>query len=327
MPSFLLRLVALLCFVMWLPADAGAQPASITLAMARSPLTLPVRVAEAEGYFAAEGLRVRMAECASGRRCLGLLLDGQADVATAADTALMFASFDSGDLALLATVAHTRDDVKLVGRRSAGIRLPRDLVGKKVGVLRGTSAHYFLDAYLLFHGIDPGSVQTVALQPEQTTAALQAREVDAVALWEPLAHKATLALGDDAVTLKDDGGVYVETFNLVAHRRMVGTRDADLAALLRAVARAQALIRRDPEKARALLQRSLDLSPAFVSAAWPGLRFGLTLDQGVLRTMESEARWALREGHVKGAAIPNMLSLVHSAPLRAVLPDAVGLAR
>ena len=323
MPSLLLRIAAALCLAAALPAQAAA----ITLGLARSPLALPVHIAQVEGYFAAEGLQVRVLECPSGLRCLRAMLDGQADLATVADTALTFTAFERSDFAVLATVSRTRSDSKIVGRRSRGIVLPRDLVGRKVGVLAGTSAHYFLDAYLLVHGVDPAGVQTVPLQPEQTQNAITSGQVDAISVFEPYAYRAAAALGSDATVLRDDGGIYMATFNLVARRALVGVRDADLAAALRAVARAQALIRDDPAKAQALLRRWLDTDADFIAAVWPGLRFELSLDQGLLKTMESEARWALREGHVKATAMPNLLPLLHGAPLRAVDPDAVGIAR
>ncbi len=47
-------------------------------------------------------------------------------------------------------------------------------------------------------------------------------------------------------------------------------------------------------------------------------------NQALVSTMEGEARWAQREGHVAGGQRPNVLTLIHAGPLKSVKPDAVG---
>ena len=61
-------------------------------------------------------------------------------------------------------------------------------------------------------------------------------------------------------------------------------------------------------------------------SVWPHLNFRLSLDQALLRTVESEARWALREGHERGE-MPNYLPFFHSQPLLQVKPAAATLPR
>jgi NitT/TauT family transport system substrate-binding protein len=64
----------------------------------------------------------------------------------------------------------------------------------------------------------------------------------------------------------------------------------------------------------------------FAEWIWKPRRASLTLDQSLVKTLESEARWAMREGHVKGSVAPNYLGFIHAAPLQALDPDAVGMA-
>jgi hypothetical protein len=93
------------------------------------------------------------------------------------------------------------------------------------------------------------------------------------------------------------------------------------------VDRAAALIRNDPERAKAVLRQRLAADDEFVRWVWPQLVFRLSLDQSLLKTLESEARWALREGHVTGRAAPNFLPFLHRTPLMQVRPSAVGISR
>ena len=76
-----------------------------------------------------------------------------------------------------------------------------------------------------------------------------------------------------------------------------------------------------------MLRRTLGVDQGFVDYMWPQLQYRLSLDQGLLRTLESEARWALRERHVAGARMPNFLGVLHAAPLLRVKPDSTGIAR
>jgi hypothetical protein len=93
------------------------------------------------------------------------------------------------------------------------------------------------------------------------------------------------------------------------------------------VDRAETLIRDDPARAKLILRQRLSTDDDFVRWVWPGLTFRLSLDQSLLKTLESEARWALREGHVTGRAAPNFLPFLHRAPLMQVRPEAVGISR
>ena len=52
-------------------------------------------------------------------------------------------------------------------------------------------------------------------------------------------------------------------------------------------------------------------------------RRGLVLDQGLLNSLEDEARWALAKKDAPQAAQPDMLGFIEAGPLKSVRPDAV----
>lgn len=298
----------------------------LTLAVSKSPLSLPLYVADAEGLFAAEGLQVKLLDCVGGQRCQKLMFDGQADVATVGNTSIMFTSFVRSDFVLIGSIASTTEDLKLISRADRGATSPRALAGRKVGVVAGTASQYFLDSFLLLHGVDPRSVEPVPMQPEAMQSALQTGQVDGVAVWEPYGYRIMGAM-KSAVQVLPSVGAYNVTFNLIAHRRLAGTRDADLTRLLSAVARAEQLIREQPDRAKAVLRKRLATDEEFVRWVWPQQVFRLSLDQSLLKTLESEARWALRERHVTARTAPNYLPFLYRAPLMAVDPSAVGINR
>lgn len=319
----LLRGLATACaLLIALPSLAQA----LSIGVARSPLSLPIYVAESEGLFRDQGLDVRTTECVGGQRCIGLVFDGRADLATVGDVPVMLASFRRSDFVVIATMATTSEDLKLIASRASGVAAATQLGGRRIGLVVGTAGQYFLDTLLLMHGVEPRAVTLVPLQGEGLQAALESGRVDAVAAWEPFGYRIVRAMKQGAVVLPQAGN-YTATMNLVAQRGLAGPRDADLARLLTALQQAEQFILRHPDRARAILARRLDADDDFVRWVWPQQVFRLSLDQSLLRTLESEARWALREGHAAGRSAPRFLDILYRPPLSMVNPAAVGLSR
>lgn len=316
--------VALLGLLVALGAFAQ-QP--LVIATSKNSLSLPLYVAEAQGYFAAEGVAARLDECLGGVRCIRQMFAGDAHIATASDLPVMFNGFERSDFAVIATFVTSEQDTKLVTRRSAGITTAAQLEGRRVGTVKGASAQYFLDTWLLFNGVDPKRVNVVPLAPEQAPGALERREVDAIAVWEPHAFVAMKMLGADGLVLPAPR-VYTQTFNLVASRKALAEREPDIVKLLRALLRAERFIRERPRDAQALLMAKLKLGPEFIEWDWRNHDFRLALSPSLLSTLDGEARWAQREGHVPaGQPRPNYLRLVEPGPLLKVAPAAVTLVK
>ncbi len=308
----------------WLAGTATAAP--LIVAVSRSPHSLPVFVALSEHLFEAEGLTVTAIEAPSGRRCLQLMAEGQADLGTASETAIAFESLVRTDFSILATFSSTSSDVELVARRTAGIRFATDLVGKRVGVVKGTSAQYFLDTFLLNSNVDPKSIVQVALQPEAALDTLAAGQVDAVAVFQPFAYAAAHSPRVDGVVLSETGG-YKQTFNLVAQSQSLKARRPEVERFLRALHKANELIRAQPRRAELIFVGRLGVEPAFAQWSMQRTHARLSLEEALLRTLQSQASWVLREGYASGRKPVDYRSLVDAAPLRAVLPNAVSLAR
>ena len=299
-----------------------AQAAPLTLAVSSGPVSLPIYVAESRGFFKDESLDLRLRECASGRECYQWLADGSVDVATAAELVVATGSTAHRDLQIFATIDASSTQIRLVARRSAKIAEAPQMQGKRIGTVPGSSAQYFLDNWLVFNDIDPDSVTIVALAPDKLVKALEARSVDAIAIWEPFASTAALALGDDAVTFVSPR-VYTQHFNLVSAHSTLERRGADIERLLRALVRAQDFIQAEPEAARALLARRLHLQPVLAATVMENQDYRVRLDQSLVTTMQSEARWTSRNGGARGAI--DVQRAIDRAPLHRIDAAAVGL--
>ena len=301
---------------------AEAAP-PLVAAVSTGPVSLPVYVAQARGFFKDEGLDLQVRDCASGRECYQWLADGRVDLATAAELQVVTGGAAHRELAIVATISASSYQIKMVARRSARIAEAPQIRGKRVGTVLGSSAQYFLDNWLVFNDIDPTTVAVTGLPPDKLVAALEARSVDAIAIWEPIASAAALLLAGDAVTFAT-ARVYTQHFNLVGARPTLERRDADVARLLRALLRAQRAIQSDPEAARAVLAERLHVPVPMAASMMENLDYRVRLDQSLVTTMQGEARWVARNAG-GGRANMDVLRAIAPAPLQRVEPDAVGL--
>lgn len=310
-----------ICTLIAFPVLA-AEPLSI--AVSRSPLSLPLYVAEHEGYFVAEGVQVRLDEVLGGHRAMQALLDGKADLATVSETVVMFNSFKRNDFAIIASFVSSNDDIKLVTSANSGVAKVSDLAGKRVGTILSAASHYYLDTLLLLSGVDHDRVKVIGIQPEAMAQALQKGQVDAVAVWEPYPFQILGSVKHAHIVVAPR--FYSLTFNLASSRTLIaGERKDELVSLLRALDRAQRFIDTEPKKSQEIMKSRLVLEQSFIDWIWPRYNFRLALDQSLLSTLESEARWARKQGHVKTDKSPNYLEFIESAALRKVHPGAVSI--
>jgi ABC-type nitrate/sulfonate/bicarbonate transport system substrate-binding protein len=306
-----------------LGAVGASRAAPLHLAVSSGPVSLLFYVADSQGLFVQQGLDVVHTECYSGRACLKMLMDDSVDVATSAELVVALNSFVRKDLVIIGSISVSSHQIKLVARRSAGITEPEHLRGKRVATAHGTSAQYFLDSWLLFHGIERPAIQPVFLRPDDLGAVLQSRDVDAIAIWEPLASNALKALGSDGIALPNPR-VYTQHFTLVATRADISARRGDMVKLLSALVRAQQWVREHPDMAAQLLVRRLNIDADAAQALMKEQDYRVRLDQSLVSTLSSELRWAVRDGHAKPSGeLPNSLRMMDTTLLREASPSSV----
>lgn len=319
----------LLCLAAGTGDASAAEPRPLGLGVSHGPVSLLVYVAEAQRYFEQEGLAIRRMKCESGRECLQRLRAGDVDVATAADFAVALDSLSGGEGAIIGTISTSSRQIKLVARRSAELQSPAQLAGRRAGTVRGSSAEYFLNSWLLHQGVSPDDVRVVHFAPDRLVPALLRRDVDALAIWEPIAGDARRALRDEALELPVPL-VYTQHFNLVAARRVLAdpAREPALLALLRAVRRAEQLVAGDPARAQQILATQLNIPADEAARLMAEHDHRLRLEQSLMNTLRGQARWILRQGLVPAPVMADALGrAVEPALLRGLSPGSVSITR
>lgn len=309
---------------LWL-LSLAAHAAPLRIGVSETLLSLPLYVAEAEGFFQKRGVNVEFVNCIGGNRCVKNMLDGQTDMSTATELPVVFNSFSRSDFAILTSFVSVANDLKVVARTDAKITEPGKLRDKTLGYVKGGASQYVLDLVLVYNGIDPDTVKLKAITPETALTALANKEVDALCIWEPFASRIELELGTD-VQLVPIPKLYTETFNLIAMQSTIKARPQELERIVQALKDSTQFIQTHPEKVKALAAKRLRVPVTLIDKIFDDYRFRLSLNRSLPRTMEGQGRWALREGHVpSNLPQPNYTSFLYPAFLKTVDPSAVSL--
>ncbi|MHB8111207.1 MAG: ABC transporter substrate-binding protein [Syntrophorhabdaceae bacterium] len=286
----------------------------------------PLWIAENKGYFREEGLNVEIREFESGRTALRSMLSTEdIDIATAAQTPVVFNSFTRNDYSIIANMVYSDNDMKLLARQDRKISIPSDLKGKTVGVTGGSTGDFFLSLFLAYHGLRMADVKTVDIEATRLPQALIDGQVDAIATWEPHIYKARKALGDKALLLPARG-IYREDFYVIARKDFIKKHAEALTRFLRAIEKGEEFILKNKKEAMGIVGQRLKLDRDTMDATWDDFHFRLSLDQPILVSLEDEARWAIRNKLTDVTETPNYLDYLYTDALKTVKPGAVTIA-
>jgi ABC-type nitrate/sulfonate/bicarbonate transport system substrate-binding protein len=326
-PSRVLVLIAMLAAAATgVACTASTGPPGVTkkatLAVTQFTGSAPIYVAREKGYFADEGVDATFTVYTSGGTAVAALADGKADLATAAETPIVRAILDGKPLAVVATISEIEHSNVVIARKDAGISAAGDLVGKRVGLARGSAADFFLHIYLVSSRVDPKTVEVIALKPDEVVEAIMSERVDAVCTWDPYVTTILGRLGSGAMVL-DEPGLYTLTWNTVTRRDLTTSDPELLVRLTRAIARGTDYVAENPEEAQAITAKATGIDLATTREKWADYRPVIRLDQSLLLSMEDEARWMRSVEPTASTGIPNFLDHIYTGALKAVRPAEV----
>ncbi len=308
-------------------AQQSATPLQkITVAYTYQPQSTLVHVAVAKGYFVEEGLDVQPLMRTFGKAALETVIENKADFATVAETPIMFNVLKGEKIFVLANIEASSMNNAVVARKDAGISVPGDLKGKRVGVTSGTSGDFFLDSLLTANGLTRSEIQPVSLKPEEMQDAIMAKKVDAVSTWNYPLTQISRQLGD-AGTIFYDREIYTETFNIAARQEFVQQNPEQVKRFLSALIKAEDFVAKNPDEAQAIMSSATKIDRNLIRDVWNEFNYHVVLDQTLLLTLEDETRWAMNNKLTDQAAMPDYLSFIHVDSLKAVKPEAISMNR
>ena len=318
----LLTSLSVLCLLFGTGCDSpksktppGESVESLTLGVMISDQSSLIWLAQDRGYFSAQGLDIKLKACESGVVAVKDLLVGKVDLATAAETVFVHNMVERPDLRIIASMDRVEDEIELVARRDSGITRISDIRNKRIGLLRKSSADYFLFLLTVMHDIPFQDIRVVDIPPAEQVKAISKGEIDAMIVWQPWATKAKEELGTNAVSWPAQSG-HGYYWLLLGTTETIKKRSSAIRRVLAALASAEEFIKNHKDEAEQIMARHMGSS----HTSWKTHSFRLELTRSLVIEMENQIQWMDPQ---RLSNMPNLLDYIHFDALESVNPGKV----
>ena len=251
-------------------------------------------IAMEKGYFQEEGLEMKPIVFTSGVPLMQALSGGSVDVAIMGAVISNFPSQGVGKIFLLNDIEY--DTAKLYARPESGVSSIKDLRGKKIATVKGTTAHVFLHNALKANGMDSNKdVELVSMDMAGAVAAFISGAVPVVCTWVPF---------DVQIREKVPGAKLISSAKefypgaaimggWVAANKYYETKKEVLRKIIRAWAKANDfLMARTPEALKLIHAKAYSNIPfSDIEAAWQAERCETSKDWVKLYQDGTAAKW------------------------------------
>jgi ABC-type nitrate/sulfonate/bicarbonate transport system substrate-binding protein len=294
---------------------ASESTDSLTLGVMISDQSSLIWLAKDRGYFAAQGLDIKIKSYESGVAAVKDLLAGKIDLATAAETVFIHNMVERPDLRIIASMDQVEDEIKLVARKDRGMTRISDIRNKRIGLLRKSSAEYFLFLLTVMHDVPFHDLQLVDITPLEQAKALAKGKIDAMIVWEPWATKAKEALGTNAVSWPAQSG-HGYYWLLLGTTETIKKQSSAIGRVLAALASAEEFIKNRRGEAEQIMAAHMGSS----HTSWEAHSFRLELTRSLIVEMENQIEWMDPQ---RLSNMPNLLNYIHFEALKSVNPEKV----
>lgn len=149
-------------------------------------------------------------------------------------------------------------------------------------------------------------------------------DVDAVVMNGFNADDLADRLGDDAVKLSVQSSQWMYGI-LICRDDWLEKNPEAATQLLKSLALAEDYVSAHPTEAKAIIQKHLNCTDAYMAVAWQNNYYSLSLDQSLIAAMEDEARWMIKNNLTAEKTVPDFTDYIYTQGLREVKPDSVNI--
>jgi NitT/TauT family transport system substrate-binding protein len=169
---------------------AAAPEKTINIGVMPDVESVPFVIADKNGYFEKEGVKVNIEHFKSARDRDSALQSGKLDGVVSDFLAIAFANEGGFNLKI---ISKSNGNIKLLAGKDSNINAVYDLKGKKIGMSLNTVMEYTTDKMLQANNINPDDIDKVAIPQLPTRLEmLQNGKIDAAILPDPLAGLAVI---------------------------------------------------------------------------------------------------------------------------------------
>jgi NitT/TauT family transport system substrate-binding protein len=302
---------------------SGPVESIIIGTMANAGDTL-IFVADEQNYFTENGLNVTLKIYDNGLVATNAMLGGEADLAYATEFIIVGKALQNQKISIITTYSKN-ETVGLVGRKDPGIEDIQDLKGKRIGLARGTINEFYLGRLLNLNGISIDDVTLVDIKLTELGDSLSSGNVDAVVAGSRNLYPVIQQQGSNVFLWPAHSG-QPACGTLVGEIDWVTQHPELVKRLLKSLSEAEQYVNRNPDEAKAAVQKRLNYDDEYMASVWSEYQFYLSLDQLLILAMEDEARWMISNNLTTEKAVPNFLDYIYADALKSVKPGAVRIA-
>ncbi len=218
--------------------------------------TKPTEIAKGLGWFSAgTKSKITWSEVGSGVEINTAIAAGSVDIGLGIGSAPTASGISQGiPYQLVGLIDNIGPAEELTVRKSANIKTPADLKGKKVGVPFGSTSHFRLLGFLKENGLTESDVTVLDLRPDALVAAWIRGDIDGAYVWSPAKSK-LLANGGVPFRTYDklDKAGYVIADLIVVRTAFAQQYPAAVGGLLHAYGKALTLWKAKPAEAAGIV--------------------------------------------------------------------------
>ena len=156
----------------------------------------------------------------------------------------------------------------LVARNGSGIATVADLTGKRIGFVKGSTAHFGLMMTLNQLGIRRDQVKLFDMPPAEQVTSLANNEIDAAMVWEPWLQKMVHEANSRIIIMEGEMGIYMSLSVYAARRDWLRDNRETAVRFLRALLLANDVLQNDPGIGIKALAGEMGIKEAWAEAVY-----------------------------------------------------------
>ncbi|MEQ8976252.1 MAG: ABC transporter substrate-binding protein [Coleofasciculus sp. C1-SOL-03] len=273
-------------------------------------------IAFEKGFFQAEGLTITPQIFSSGPETTEALISGSADFGTMGDTTAIIVTAQRGDsFKIIGSHGGGEHRHRIIVANTSNINEINDLIGKRIGVKKGTSTHGGLMLLANKHSLDLAD-EIIDMAPSLQLTALAAGEVDAIVASEPTPSQAEAnGYGNELATLGELNNTY--PIFLVVNSNFAQQYPEIVVNVIRALIKAEDYINNHRDEVAEIQGNLTGLSPPIIKNAMKFHYYNFGLSQETLTSLLSTAKFLQELGRIE--QLPNFDTAIDQSFLETAL--------
>ena len=246
-----------------------------------------------KGFFDEEGIEAGFQQYGTGIEAIQAVIAGAADIGPALDFAVLnLAASAKENMKVVAGIAAPKPGWHKLAMRN-DLNSAKDLRGKKIGYVKGTSEHFVTLQHLIQNGVNLNDVELVPLPGLfELVGALLSDEIQASWIWAN-AVKQIKDSSSHKIVMNDSKVLDTVAIYLVAKTSWVNKNQKLLESILKSYNRASKVIQSNPNESAEIIARSNKGNPKVFKALIQGQGFNIAFTPVMLNSFDSIAQFLI----------------------------------